>query len=132
VLCVAEPGSGAFLTPGSRIRIRDGKKPETRSGNQDEHPGSYFLELGIRFVVKILKFIDLVLPTLDPGSGMEKLDPGSKLRPGSATLYPENYLSGGTINFQKFVRLSILSRPQCRFWKLSKKPPENSTYKNMC
>ncbi len=104
--CVAEPGSGAFLTPGSRIWIRNGKKPETRSGNQDEHPRSYFWELGIRFGVKILKF-SFVLSTLDPGSVMENTDPGSRIRPGSATLSPENYVSGGTINFKKFVRLSM-------------------------
>jgi hypothetical protein len=54
---VADPGSGAFLTPGSGIR--------------DEQPGLYFLELRNHFFgffgVKILKIFDE-----DPGSGMEK------------------------------------------------------------
>jgi hypothetical protein len=69
-----DPGSGAFLTPGSGIL--------------DEQPGSYFLELRNNFLgVKILKFFDA-----DPGwrqfeSGMEQ----SRIRdkhPGSATLAP--------------------------------------------
>ncbi len=34
-----DPGSGAFLIPGSGIRIRDGKK--SKSGIRDEHPESY-------------------------------------------------------------------------------------------
>ncbi len=61
-----DPGSGAFLTPGSGIR--DGKKVSIRI--RDEQPGSYFLELRNHFFgflgVKILKFFDA-----DPGSGME-------------------------------------------------------------
>jgi hypothetical protein len=48
-----DPGSGAFLTPGSGIR--------------DEQPGSYFLELRNHFYgVKILKFF-----YADPESGIE-------------------------------------------------------------
>jgi hypothetical protein len=88
---VRDPGSGAFLTPGSgmgwekvSIRIRD------------EQPGSYFLELRNHFFaffgVKMLKFFDE-----DPGSGLETVrirDPGWKKvgsgirdkHPGSATL----------------------------------------------
>ncbi len=71
-----DPGLGAFLTPGSRIR--DGRKSAYGSGIRDEHLGSYFLELRNHcfafFGVKILKFFDE-----DPGSGMEKSrirDPG--------------------------------------------------------
>ncbi len=40
---VADPGLGAFLTPGSGIR--DGRKSASGSGIRDEQPGSYFLEL---------------------------------------------------------------------------------------
>jgi hypothetical protein len=39
-ISVADPGSGAFLTPGSGI-----KKSVSGSGIGDEQPGSYFLEL---------------------------------------------------------------------------------------
>ncbi len=63
---VPDPGSGAFFSPGSRIR--------------DEQPGSYFLQLRNHFfgvkIYKILKFFDA-----DPGSGMETVrirDPGWK------------------------------------------------------
>jgi hypothetical protein len=71
-----DPGSGAFLTPGSGIR--DGQKVSIRI--RDEQSGSYFLELRnhffVFFGVKILKFLDA-----DPGSGMETVrirDPGWK------------------------------------------------------
>jgi hypothetical protein len=83
---VADPGSGAYLTPGSV-----GKKTGSGSGIRDEQTVSYFLELRKPFLlVKILKFFDA-----DPGSGMETIrirDPGmekSRIRdkhPGSATL----------------------------------------------
>jgi hypothetical protein len=87
--------------PASGIRclfdpwIRDGRKSASGSGIRDEHPGSYFLELGNHFFaflgVKILKFFE------DPGSGIERVrirDPGWKKvgsgirdkHPGSATL----------------------------------------------
>jgi len=65
-ISVVDPGSGAFLTPGSRM----GRKSASGSGIRDEQPGSYFLELRNHFFacleVKILKFFDE-----DPGSGME-------------------------------------------------------------
>jgi hypothetical protein len=68
-----DPGSGAFLTPGSGM----GRKSASRSGIRDEQPGSYFLELRNHFFgVKIHKFFDG-----DPGSGMETVrsrDPGWK------------------------------------------------------
>jgi hypothetical protein len=58
-----DPGSGAFLTPGSGM----GRKSASGSGIQDEQSGSYFLELRNQFFgVKILKFFDAY-----PGSGME-------------------------------------------------------------
>ncbi len=71
---VADPGSGAFLTPGSGM----GRKSASGSGIRDEQPRSYFLELRNHFFgVKILKFFDA-----DPGSGMETVvrirDPGWK------------------------------------------------------
>jgi hypothetical protein len=54
-----DPGSSAFLTPGSEIR--DGLKITIRF--QDKQPGSYFRELRKNFfLVKILKFFDV-----DPG-----------------------------------------------------------------
>jgi hypothetical protein len=78
VLRIRDPGLGAFLTPGSRIR--DGRKSAFGSGIRDEQPGSFFLELRKDFFaffgVKILKFFDE-----DPGSGMETVrirDPGWK------------------------------------------------------
>ncbi len=48
--CVADPDprSGAFLTPGSGMRIRDEKK--SRAWIRDEHPASYFWELCISFL----------------------------------------------------------------------------------
>ncbi len=65
----------------------------TGSGIRDEHPGSYFEELNIRFFGKKHLHPDPgsgILPTLDPGSGifstldpgsdMEKSDPGSGIR----------------------------------------------------
>ncbi len=75
---IRDPGSGAFLTPGSGIR--DGRKSASGSGIRDEEPGSYFLELRNHFFaffgVKILEFFDE-----DPGSGMKAVrirDPGWK------------------------------------------------------
>jgi hypothetical protein len=72
-----------------------GKKIKIRIWDPDEHPGSYFLELGNNFWVKILKNFyadddpDRGSGNLfDPGSGMEKTlirDPGK--HSGSATLH---------------------------------------------
>ncbi len=64
---VADPGSGAFLTPG----IRDGLKIKIRI--RDEYFGSYFRELRNKFLVKILKFFDA---DPDPGNFLAR-DPGS-------------------------------------------------------
>ncbi len=63
-----DPGSGAFLTPGSGMgkKIRSG----SRFGMNNTDNISESLET--IFWVKILKFFDA-----DPGSGMEKFDPGS-------------------------------------------------------
>ncbi len=55
-----DPGSGAFLTPGSGM----GKKSGSGSGIRirNEQPGSYFREIRNNiFVVKKLKFSDAVL-----------------------------------------------------------------------
>jgi hypothetical protein len=88
---VADPGSGAFLTPGSGIR----DPGWVESQHPDPGSGIKFLELRnhffVIFGVKILKFFDA-----DPGSGMETVrirDPGWKKvgsgirdkHPGSAT-----------------------------------------------
>ncbi len=67
-----DPKSGAFLTPGSGIE----KIPETGSWIRDEHPGSYFWELSIRF-------LDLQYLNSLCGSGMEKIVSGmEKFRSG--------------------------------------------------
>jgi hypothetical protein len=58
---VADPGSGAFLTP--RSGIRDGYKIKIRI--RDKHPDSYFREFRNNFWFKILKFFD---EDLDPES----------------------------------------------------------------
>ncbi len=62
---VADPESGAFLTPGFGI----GKKSRSGSGIRirNKHPRSYFRELRNYFRVKILEFFDAV-PF--PGSGI--------------------------------------------------------------
>jgi hypothetical protein len=67
-----DPGSGAFLTPGSGM----GRKSASGSGIRDEQPVSYFLELRNHFFgffgVKYLIWC---------GSGMETIrirDPGWK------------------------------------------------------
>jgi hypothetical protein len=72
-ICVADPGSGGFLTPGSAGWVK------IRIGIRDEHPGSYFREQINNFIVKILKFFYVdpgpgpgIFLTLDPGSGLEK------------------------------------------------------------
>jgi hypothetical protein len=86
---VAHPDSGsdAFLTPGSGIwnpHHPDGYKIKIRI--RDEHPGSYFRELGNNFLSK--KYLNSLMRirmrnplsgiflTLDPGSRMEKFGSG--------------------------------------------------------
>ncbi len=77
VCSVADPGSGAFFTPGSGM----GKKSGSGSGmNQPDH---IYESSETVLWVKILEFF-----YADPGSGMEKIrirDPDYK-HPGSATL----------------------------------------------
>jgi hypothetical protein len=75
-----DPGSGIFLTPGSRM----GKK--SISGIRDEHPGSYFRELRNNFLG--LKYFGCGSGSrnlFEPGSGMEKIRIRDK-HPGTATL----------------------------------------------
>jgi hypothetical protein len=50
----ADPGSGAFLTPGFGMDEKSG----SGSGIRNEKPGSYILQLKTIFRVKILKFFD--------------------------------------------------------------------------
>jgi hypothetical protein len=81
--CGSDPGSGAFLTPGSGM----GKNPELGSGIRDEHPGSYFSELthpgsyfselSNFFELKILKFFNAA-----PGSCQPWIRNGKKSDPG--------------------------------------------------
>jgi hypothetical protein len=81
-----DPGSGAFLTPGSGV----GRKSAFGSGIRDEQPVSYFLELRNHILVflglKKLKFFDA-----DPGSGMEtvRIRDGKKSDPGSGINIPD-------------------------------------------
>jgi hypothetical protein len=64
----SDPGSGAFLAPGSGI----GKK--SRSGSGRNNPNHISESLETTFYVKILKFFDA-----NPGSGLGKnSDPGRK------------------------------------------------------
>ncbi len=74
---VSDPGSGAFLTPGSGM----GRKSASGSGIQHEQPGSYFLELrnhfflfffGLKYLNSLMRIRDPGWRSLDPGSGMEK------------------------------------------------------------
>jgi hypothetical protein len=69
-----DPGSGAFLTPGSRIW--DGKKSGSGSGMNTPQPGSYFREFKKQFLG--LKYLNSFMWIQDPGwkkfgSGMEKI-----------------------------------------------------------
>jgi len=78
---IRDPGSSAFLTPGSGIR--DGKQIGSgfRIRIRDDQPGSYFRELRNQFFwVKILNLFDAY-----PGSGIEIIRIRDK-HPGSATL----------------------------------------------
>ncbi len=81
-----DPGSGAFLTPGSgmgrKSAFGSGIRDE-QPGIRDEQPGSYFLELRNHFFgffwVKILKFFDADPRWRQIGSGIrdgKKSDPG--------------------------------------------------------
>jgi hypothetical protein len=79
---VADPESGAFLTPGSGM----GKKSGSRIRIGNEQPGSYFRELRNHFFgVKILKFFYADPGWEKCGSRMEKIRIRDK-HGGSATL----------------------------------------------
>jgi hypothetical protein len=74
-----DPGSGAFLTPGSGMGKN--QDPEIR----DEQPGSYFRELrnhffGLKYLNSLMQIRDPEWKNSDPGSGMEKnSDPRSAI-----------------------------------------------------
>jgi hypothetical protein len=101
-----DPGSGAFLTPGSgmvkniRIRIRD------------EQPGSYFRELrnhffGLKYINSLMQIRDG--KNSDPGSRMEKI----RIRdnhPRSATLDISKLIS---IIVQRFYVTFVTSYCKC-------------------
>jgi hypothetical protein len=74
-----DPGSGAFLTPGSGIR--DGQKVSIQI--RDEQPVSYFRELGNHFLG--FKYYNSLMRIRDPG--WKKFGSGIRNKhPGSATL----------------------------------------------
>jgi hypothetical protein len=85
-----DPGSSAFLTPGSGM----GKQSVSGSGIRNEQPGSYFVKLRNHFLG--LNYLNSLIRIRDPdprwkkfGSGMEKCrirDPDPEKHPGSATL----------------------------------------------
>jgi hypothetical protein len=80
-----DPGSGAFLTPGSGI----GRKSASGSGIRDEQPGSYFLELRNHFFVFFgLKYLNSLMRIRDGKK--------SDQHPGSATLF--TYLLLGALS----------------------------------
>ncbi len=106
---VADPGSGAFLTPRSGmgkkiwIRIRD---------DILDHISDGFETI---FGIKILKFFDAdpdpgsgIFLTLDPGSGMEKFQIRNK-HPGSATLVLPygNLQSLSSVNARHFLQIEF-------------------------
>jgi hypothetical protein len=78
-----DPGSGAFLTPGSGIR--DGNKSGSGSGIREEQPGSYFLELRNHFFG--LKYSNFFMQI----PGWKKVDQASRIR---NTGYKPEYLRG--------------------------------------
>jgi hypothetical protein len=66
VSSVADPGFGAFLTPGSGM----GKKSRSGIRIRDDHPDHIAESLETIFGAKILKFFDAdpkIFQTLDPG-----------------------------------------------------------------
>jgi hypothetical protein len=68
------PGSGAFLSPGSGM----GKKSGSGIRFRDEQPRSYLLELRNHFLwVKILEFLDVDLGWKKVRSGIRDKHPGS-------------------------------------------------------
>jgi hypothetical protein len=79
VLRIRDPGSGAFLTPGSGMV----RKSASGSGFRDEQPGSYFLELRNHFFGFLgLKYLNSLMRIRDPGwkkvgSGIRDKHPGS-------------------------------------------------------
>ncbi len=98
-----DPGSGAFLTPGSGIQ--DGKKEGSGSGIRNEHPGSNFLELRNHFLG--LKYLNSLMRIQDPGSG-----DGKNLYPGPGM---ENQHSGSTsLEYINKDLISVLSHPCAR------------------
>jgi hypothetical protein len=71
---VADPGSGAFLTPGSGM----GRKSASGSGIRHEQTGSYFLELRNHFLVFLgLIYLNSLMRIRDPG--WKKSDPAKTI-----------------------------------------------------
>jgi hypothetical protein len=94
---VADPRSGAFLTRGSGIRIRDKKKIGIRI--PDRFSESLETILNTSFMqIRIQNFVN-------PESGMEKIGSGIRNKhPGSATLLPatSNDLRSSQKNLEMF------------------------------
>ncbi len=70
-----DPGSGAFLTPGSGM-----EKTRYRIQNRVEYPGYYFGELISGYALKYLQFF-YADPDLESGF-RDLINPGSRIRDG--------------------------------------------------
>jgi hypothetical protein len=58
------------LTPGSGIRIRDGKNPDPESGIRDEHPDLIFEDLAPVFLISKHLMQIRIRDLVNPGSGI--------------------------------------------------------------
>ncbi len=76
---ILDPGSGAFLTPGSGFR--DPGWVKSQNPDPDEQPGSYFRDLRNPFFG--LQYLNSLMRIRDPGSWMEKF--GSGIRDGKTS-----------------------------------------------
>ncbi len=89
-----DPGSGAFLTPGSGMGKKSWSGPGFRI--RDDQPGSYFLELrnhffGLNYLNSLMRIRDPEWKKSVPGFGMEKSRIWNK-HPGSATRHTASRL----------------------------------------
>ncbi len=106
------PGIPCLLTPASRIRNRNGNKSRDRIG--DEHPGSYFWELGTYqfFGFKIIR----VTLWCEFGSGIRDLvNPGPGIRNGKNRIQDPEYNHPGSA-FRNSAKLPYTEVPAHLQW----------------